>query len=179
MRSQQQEIVRAGQKVKSESLAALVNDLNAVEEDPLNSRELKKVLHSRGIPMRYLGKICTTAELNHTREIAVIEVITRAAKLLIKEGLVFLSEDEDAAFTGNNIKRCIQHYLHEIFYAPESTSSAGQKSKGAQNIWDFISDHARRKYNITIERDVLKKIHLNSLFTNILEKLNIKLRVPV
>ena len=46
-----------------------------------------------------------------------------------------------------------------------------------QNIWDFITDHAKRKYNVTIERDILKKIHLNGLFMNILDKMNITLNI--
>ena len=57
--------------------------------------------------MRLLGKICTTAALNHTREIAVTEVVARAAKKLVKDGLVFLSEDEEAGFTTGNIKKCV------------------------------------------------------------------------
>lgn len=89
--------------------------MNNIEEDPLNPMELKSLLHKKGIPLRYMGKICTTSTLNHTREIAVIEVIARAAKLLIRDGMVFLSEDEDAGFTQKNISKCLQHYLHEIF----------------------------------------------------------------
>ena len=85
--------------MKDENLTELIDDLNNIDEDPLNARELKTTLHKRGIPMRYLGKICTNAQLNHTREIAVIEIIARASKLLIRDGLVFLSEDEDAGFT--------------------------------------------------------------------------------
>jgi len=57
--------------------------------------------------LRLLGKICTTAALNHTREIAVTEVVARAAKKLVKDGLVFLSEDEEAGFTTGNIKKCV------------------------------------------------------------------------
>lgn len=101
--------------MKDDNLTALINDLNNVDEDPLNSRELKKLMHEKGLPMRYLGKICTNAQLNHTREIAVIEVLSRAARMLIKDGLVYLSEDEETGFTSTNIKKCVQHYLHEIF----------------------------------------------------------------
>ena len=61
----------------------LVDDLNNVIEDPLNPDDLRDVMHQRGVPLRLLGKICTTALLNHTREIAVTEVVARSAKLLI------------------------------------------------------------------------------------------------
>ena len=46
-----------------------------------------------------------------------------------------------------------------------------------QNIWDFISDHARKKYNNSIEKEVLSKIHLPSLLVNLVTKLNIKLAI--
>jgi hypothetical protein len=36
--------------------------------------------------------------MNHIREICVIEVIARSAKLLIKDGLTFLADDEEAGF---------------------------------------------------------------------------------
>ena len=49
-------------------------------------------MHSRGLCMRHLGKVCSEAALNHTRELLVIEVISRCAKLLIRDGLAVLAE---------------------------------------------------------------------------------------
>jgi len=42
--------------------------------------------------MRHLGKVCSEAALNHTRELLVIEVVSRCAKLLIRDGLAVLAE---------------------------------------------------------------------------------------
>ena len=53
--------------------------------------------------------------MNHIRELCVIEVIARSAKLLIKDGLTFLADDEEAGFQADNIKKCVLHYLLEIF----------------------------------------------------------------
>lgn len=50
---------------------------------------------------------------------AVIEVIARSAKLLIKDGLTFLADDEEAGFKAENIKKCILHYFQEIFNMDE------------------------------------------------------------
>jgi len=58
----------------------------------------------------------------------VIEVVARAAKLLIRDGLVFLSEDEQASFTSSNINKCVQHYLHEIFNLNEDPLAARPSS---------------------------------------------------
>ncbi len=45
----------------------------------------------------------------------VTEVIARSAKVLIKDGLTFLADDEEAGFKSHNIKKCVLHYLQEIF----------------------------------------------------------------
>ena len=42
--------------------------------------------------MRHIGKLCSEAALNHTRELLVMEVIARCAKLLIRDGLAVLAE---------------------------------------------------------------------------------------
>ena len=109
--SEQEEILRAAQKLKDEVLRKLLEDFNNVEEDPLSGDQLALCLHKRGINLRQLGRICTSvsrsssslffqfqADLNHIREICVIEVIARSAKLLIKDGLTFLADDEEAGF---------------------------------------------------------------------------------
>ena len=88
-----------------------------------------------------------------------------------------MSEDDEAGFTSVNIKSCVLHYLHEIFSLQEDPDA--NRPTSVQNIWDFISEHARKKYNITIEKDILNKIHLNSLFKSVLEKLNITLNVDL
>ena len=42
---------------------------------------------------------------------AVIEVIARSAKQLIKDGFTFLADDSEAGFKSDNIKKCILHYF--------------------------------------------------------------------
>jgi len=49
----------------------------------------------------------------------------------------------------------------------------------ATSIWDFLTDHSRRKFFLTVEREVLTKVHLNGLLNNILTKLNIRLKKPL
>lgn len=49
----------------------------------------------------------------------------------------------------------------------------------AMSIWDFLTEHARRKFSLTVERDILTKVHLNGLLSNILSKLNIKVKRPL
>ena len=69
-----------------------MKELNEIDEDPLSAKDLSDLFHSRGLNMRHLGKVCSDSQLNHTRELLVIEVISRCAKLLIRDGLAVLAE---------------------------------------------------------------------------------------
>ena len=92
-------------------------------------------MHERGLNMRNVGRLAMEASMNHTKELAVIEVVSRCAKLLIRDGLNVLQEEK--RFTSENIKKCILHYIHEIFKV---------ETKGVTTIWDFLTEHSRRKF---------------------------------
>jgi hypothetical protein len=115
--------------------------------------------------------------MNHIRELCVIEIIARSAKLLIKDGLTFLADDEEAGFKTENIKKCVLHYLLEIFNYDEAAAGTSQVSS-TQNIWDFVTEHARKKFQVTVERDILGKINMSSLLISLCQKLNLRLRRP-
>jgi len=68
----------------------------------------------------------------------------------------------------------VLHYIHQIFDL--KNVEAGSI---ATSIWDFLTEHARRKFFLTVERDILTKVHLNGLLSNILSKLNIRLSRPL
>ena len=89
---EQEEVYRASLRTTDEFIPGLVRDLNELEEDPLSATELRDLIHGRGLCMRHLGKLCSEAALNHTRELLVMEVISRCAKLLIRDGLAVLAE---------------------------------------------------------------------------------------
>lgn len=186
---EQEEVYRASLRISDELIPQLVKDLNELEEDPLSPTELQQLMHARGLCMRHLGKVCSEASLNHTRETLVIEVISRCAKLLIRDGLATLAEqratvnmlEDDASaeeikevaenqFTSTNIKKTVLTYIHQIFDLQNVGSGAA-----ATSIWDFLTEHARRKFFLTVEREMLTRVHLNGLLKNILDKLNIGL----
>ena len=51
--------------------------------------------------------------------------------------LRFLADDEEAGFQSQNIKKCVLHYLLEIFNPDDSNAA----QPNAQSIWDFITEH--------------------------------------
>ena len=82
--------------------------------------------------------------------------------------------EQTTKYTSTNVKKLILHYIHQIFDINNvETGSA------ATTIWDFLTEHSKRKFYLTINRDVLTKVHLNSLLSNILGKINVKLSRPI
>ena len=57
--SEQEEILRGAQKLKDEVIGKLVDEFNSVEVDPLNGEQLTRIMHARGINIRYIGRLCT------------------------------------------------------------------------------------------------------------------------
>jgi hypothetical protein len=49
-------------------------------------------------------------------------------------------------------------------------------SGSLQNIWDFITEHARKKFEVTVEKDILGRINMSGLLVSLCSKLNIKLK---
>jgi protein TIF31 len=58
--SEQEEILRAAQKLKDEVIGKLIDDFNSVEVDPLNGEQMSRIMHARGINLRYIGRLCTS-----------------------------------------------------------------------------------------------------------------------
>ena len=92
-------------------------------------------------------------------------MLGRTIKILIRDGLSFLLED--SSFSEIDIKKCIVHYLTEIFRVEDKQDS--------KKIWNFLTDQIRKKYQVTIERDSLSKLHIPMLLKSISKNLKIKL----
>ena len=109
----------------------LLKDIQNFDHNPRTSFELTTLMHNRGINMRYLGRIALDASYNYVRELAVREILSRSIKVLIRDGLSFLKEEPNG-FNQIDIKKCILHYLNEVFTSEERQSS--------KIIWEFLSD---------------------------------------
>ena len=67
-----------------------ITDLLSLVESPLDTVALTKLLHERGINLRYLGRIagfCAKYHIKHVEEMCVQEMIVRAAKHVLHEVL--------------------------------------------------------------------------------------------
>jgi high-affinity nickel permease len=57
--------LRAAQKLKDEVISKLIEELNALEEDPKSGEHLEALLHKRGINMRLMGRLCTSVRFQY------------------------------------------------------------------------------------------------------------------
>eukprot|EP00743_Colponemidia_sp_Colp-15_P010245 GILK01011263.1.p1 GENE.GILK01011263.1~~GILK01011263.1.p1 ORF type:complete len:1014 (+),score=191.11 GILK01011263.1:62-3103(+) len=161
-----QDLVALSKLLHDTVIPECFRDYDGVTEAPLTGRVVTNEFHHRGINMRFLGRMAVEAPHNHVRELAVREILARTIKVLIRDGLSFLTEDPNG-FVEMDAKKMVIHYLNEVFTAENRESS--------MTIWDYITDLVHKKFNITIDKDVLNKIHRGGLVLSIAEKLNIKL----
>ena len=67
------------------NIKTVVSLFENLEEIPLSSRQLKGVLHSHGVNMRYLGRVASQLAQHHIKSLCLTEMIARTAKNLYNE----------------------------------------------------------------------------------------------
>ena len=110
----QEEIYQATQRLRDMTILMFVNELNNMEVVPNSSQSLTEMMHSRGINMRYLGRISLEVKHNFIRELIVREALSRSIKVLIRDGQSFL-KDQTNDESGLDAKKLLIQYLNEIF----------------------------------------------------------------
>lgn len=133
-------------------------------EAPRDTEELLNLIREHGINVRYLGRFATEIEHNHLRELATREIIARSIKVLVRDGLSFL-RDEPNGFTKEDIKKCVIHYLNEIFTRDNRESSI--------KVWEFLTETIRKKFDVFIEKDIIEKINVRALVYSVAKYLNL------
>jgi hypothetical protein len=75
----------------------LVADFKSLEVSPVDAHSLCTILHERGINLRYLGRVatlCAAQRLHYIEDLAVHEMIVRAAKHLLAEQMRLVKPDK-------------------------------------------------------------------------------------
>mgnify|MGYP001111039649 FL=1 len=138
----------------------LINDLNTQECEVLTGDELTEEMHSRGINLRYLGRIAKECTLNHVRELGVREIIARVTKTLIRDDLSFLSE-----FTEENAIATFVTYFNSIF--------GSELNENTERVWSFIQDLSLKKFDFELEDSIKNKLYMPGLLRNLSSKLGV------
>lgn len=145
--------------IRSDFIDALVNDLNANEDAMLvDAEHLARLAHSKGINIRFLGKLAFQASFNYVREITVILIISRAVKRLVLNAL----NEMDA---NDNPRDVLISYLNKLLSVSESS--------GSRWAWDQLSNCIQTHWNVTVERSVLAKVHMPSLLVAVSQQLRV------
>lgn len=108
---QQEQVIREASKFLTEEIIpSIVFDFASYTISPLDGDALTKAMHRRGINMRYLGQLAQLVSLSkdkrieHIHQLAVQEMIVRAAKRLLRQYLVNCPVEETSL--------CIAHFLN-------------------------------------------------------------------
>ena len=79
----EEELVKVSKFLKEDMMQELVRLLDSLVIIPLSSVQLRKIFHSSGINMRFLGVVASETSLLHVKEICVVEMIARTLKKMI------------------------------------------------------------------------------------------------
>ena len=73
--------------------------------------------------------------------------------------------EEPNGFNKNDVKKCVIHYLNEIFTKDDRESSI--------KVWEFLTETIRKKFDVFIEKDIIQKVNLRALCYRVAKYLNL------
>lgn len=154
-------IVSLFNKIRHDLVDELMGELNASEEYMLiDAEHLGRLAHNKGINIRFLGRLALKASCSYVREIACILIVSRAAKKLVLEALDSIEDDKDP-------KDVILSYLNHILSLVDTANS--------KKMWLKLTEHIQSHWALTIDKSVMKKIHIPSLAIAICKQLHISI----
>ena len=150
--------------IRNDFVDELITELNLNQDYMLiDAEHLGLLAHSKGINIRFLGRITYQANFGYIREIAVILILSRSIKRLILNILNTMNENEDP-------KEIVISYLNQFLSVSETSTS--------KILWDHLSEYIQSHWDIVIERSVLIKLHLPSLLIAVCKQLSINFDKP-
>ena len=127
----QEQVVRdMAEHMWSTTIPTLAQDFLGYAVSPLDSAALRAALHSRGINMRYLGRLASLLPEGHTtRQLLVSEMIARSAKHLFRTLLAETPLTAQAEGTAHFFSTLLGGAPEEPVVAPAVVPAAEQKKE--------------------------------------------------
>ena len=145
--------------IRSDFVDIMINELNTNEDYMLiDAEHLGRLAHSKGINIRFLGRVSFQASFNYIRETAVIMIISRGIKRLVLNALNEIDANDDP-------RDIMLTHLNQLLSVSENPSS--------KLLWDQLSEYIQTHWDVTIERSVLVKIHMPALLIAVCKQLHI------
>ena len=148
-------------------MLGFIQDIDEFYEEIISSVDLVTKMQSRGINSRYLGVIAKDSKFNHIRELAVIEILAKSIKNILKDALAQLQEDSllDDTFTYRKLKDYIVKFLNEVL-------SIGRQDS---QIWEYLTEYIKDRYQVFLTKEVLSKIHMNGVVLSLSDKIGLRI----
>ena len=145
--------------IRNDFVDDLITELNRNQDYMLfDSEHLAKLAHSKGINMRFLGKVVYQANFAYIRQIAITMIIARSIKRLVLNALNSIKDDDDP-------KDIMITYLNQLLSVSETAVSRA--------LWDQLTEYIREHWDIVVERGVLMKLHMPSLTIAVCKQLRV------
>ena len=125
------DVAKASQHLREVTLPALVGQLDALDEFPLEGTALVRVMHRHGINVRHLGRIAEMTMLPHVRDTAVIEMVARVCKHILDRSLRVLARvalDQPSTGGQDEAPGCVTDFFNLVL---------GQGDE-ASRFWDEV-----------------------------------------
>ncbi len=151
----QEATANAVQPILRETVSTLVQDLDDLRVQPIDSLDWTDLLHSRGISCSYLAEIMERVSLPHLKDSLRIEMIARTLKTAIRQQL----RQTVLHF------RDVQALLVEEELASTAVNTVNALINSDQNEWkSALLEAVSSKYNCVMNLDMLKSINPTALF---------------
>jgi len=145
--------------VRNDFINAMISDLNMNEDSMLiDAEHLARLMHSKGTNLRFIGKLAFQASFNYIREITVITIISRGIKHLVLNALREIDANDDP-------RDVLISWLNKLLSVSENAIS--------KIAWEQLADYIQTKWDVSIERSVLIKIHMPALLIAVCKQLRI------
>lgn len=140
----------------------LVKELNGTQDYMLvDAEHLAQLAHSKGINLRHLGRLTYQASCNYVKEIALILVISRGIKNLVREALAGIELSQDP-------RDVVVSYLNHLLSVAETTVS--------RKVWEQLGEHVQTHWAVRVEKSALGKVHMPSLAIAVCRQLRVAFR---
>jgi len=145
--------------IRNEFVDELINDLNTTQDYMLlDAEHLARLAHSKGINVRFLGRLTFQASCNYVREIAVILILSRSIKHIILDALNRVDSSDDP-------REVILSYINHILTIADTNTS--------KLLWEQLSEYIRANWDVSVEKTVLGKLHMPALAISVCKQLHI------
>ncbi|KAI0014137.1 clustered mitochondria-domain-containing protein [Xylariaceae sp. FL0662B] len=188
MAADEEDVRSACKYLRDTAIPDFVNDIKASDLPfPMDGLSLAKMMHKRGINMRYLGKIvslCEGSRLQRLRDLCLQEMISRSFKHVAGKYLRYLPTPLTSACVAHILNCLLGSSLNSkpVADIDESLKALYPEADLAfanltpESLWKEIEDQVVRRFKLTLEPDWHEHIKHLQLLREVSLKLGLQIQ---